>query len=148
MSWGLSLITHSPKPTTLSPSMASSFTTLVNPLFYHFLFPRFLGNQTGLNSLTNSPHFQFYSSHFSLWLVLLWILQSHVGCLSAPPKMGLVGPTYNSVKLRRLPSPLSFVPGSLRISPLTSSSIPSSRRRPGLLTSVRASAEVRVFFLL
>jgi peptidyl-prolyl cis-trans isomerase B (cyclophilin B) len=52
-----------------------------------------------------------------------------------------VGPTCNSVKLRRLPSPLSFVPGSLRISPLTSSSIPSSRRRPGLLTSVRASAE-------
>uniref|UniRef100_A0A2N9GPV1 Peptidyl-prolyl cis-trans isomerase n=1 Tax=Fagus sylvatica TaxID=28930 RepID=A0A2N9GPV1_FAGSY len=66
---------------------------------------------------------------------------SNVGCLSAPPKVGLVGPTCNSVKLRRLPSPLSFVPGSLRISPLTSSSIPSSRRRPGLLTSVRASAE-------
>lgn len=84
-------------------------------------------------------------------------LQSNVGSISGPQsvyRIGVPSPTCSSVKLRRLPLPsdsssslLSFASGSFRISPLTSSlSNRSSRRRPGLLSSVRASAEVGVFF--
>ncbi|KAB1201420.1 Peptidyl-prolyl cis-trans isomerase CYP20-2, chloroplastic [Morella rubra] len=77
---------------------------------------------------------------------------SNVGSISGPQsvyRISVPSPTCSSVKLRRLPLPsdsssslLSFASGSFRISPLTSSlSNRSSRRRPGLLSSVRASAE-------
>lgn len=79
-------------------------------------------------------------------------LQPNVGSLSGTRSMYRIGaqsPTYSSVKLRIFPSPssLSFFSGPLCISPLTYSSSNPSRRRAGLLSSVRASAEVRVCFL-
>lgn len=64
---------------------------------------------------------------------------SNVGSLSPPTSVsnkGVLVPTCNSLKLRR-----SSFSTSLRISHLTSSSNPSSRRRLGFLSPVRASAE-------
>ena len=131
--------------------MASSLTTLVinqKPLFFiyflHFFFPHFLGNQAGRAFIHNCFDFNFLPiSHSLSDFALLVILQSNVGSLSAPTSVsnkGVLVPTCNSLKLRR-----SSFSTSLRISHLTSSSNPSSRRRPGFLSPVRASAEVRVF---
>ena len=136
--------------------MASSLTTLVinqKPLFFisflHFFFPHFLGNQAGRTFIHNCFNFNFLPISLSLSLsdfALLVILQSNVGSLSAPTSVsnkGVLVPTCNSLKLRR-----SSFSTSLRISHLTSSSNPSSRRRPGFLSPVRASAEVRVSLTL
>ncbi|KAE8023727.1 hypothetical protein FH972_009395 [Carpinus fangiana] len=70
---------------------------------------------------------------------------SNVGSLTGPRnvyQIGATSPTCNSVRLRIFSSPSSFVSGSFRTSTLISSSSNAySRRRPGILTSVRASAE-------
>ncbi|KAL6350185.1 hypothetical protein AAG906_004125 [Vitis piasezkii] len=77
---------------------------------------------------------------------------SNVGSLSSPRSVAQIkalGPTCNAVKLPRSPFPSnvssssssSFVSGSFRLVPLTSSLNPCSRRRTGLLSSLRASAQ-------
>jgi hypothetical protein len=134
-----------------SPSMAASFTTLVNPpslllLIFLSRLPRFLGNQTDIEFLI---YFSFFFVSLSDSVCL--DLQSNVGSLTGPRnvyQIGTTSPTCNSVRLWRFSSPSSFVSGSFRTSTLISSSSNAySRRRPGILTSVRASAEVRVFFM-
>ncbi|XP_062156517.1 photosynthetic NDH subunit of lumenal location 5, chloroplastic [Alnus glutinosa] len=70
---------------------------------------------------------------------------SNVGSLPGPRNVYQIGapsPTCNLVRLRRFSSPSSFASGSFR----TSTLIPSSsnaycQRRPGMLSSVRATAE-------
>ncbi|KAH7516761.1 photosynthetic NDH subunit of lumenal location 5, chloroplastic [Ziziphus jujuba] len=75
---------------------------------------------------------------------------SNVGSLPSSRSVSQIrvfNPTCNSTKLRRVALPsigttsLSFFTGSLRLPPLTSSSNLYSRRKPGFLSSVRASAE-------
>ena len=82
-------------------------------------------------------------------------LQSNVGSLSSPRSVAQIkalGPTCNALKLPRSPFPSnvssssssSFVSGSFRLVALTSSLNSCSRRSTGLLSSLRASAQVRV----
>jgi len=144
---------HSHLTLFFAPSVNGLFTynpcnksnTFILYFFYSYLFPTLSRHPSSAYIHTYLFRFQF-SSHFSLSLsdfALLVILQSNVGSLSPPTSVsnkGVLVPTCNSLKLRR-----SSFSTSLRISHLTSSSNPSSRRRPGFLSPVRASAEVRVF---
>lgn len=114
--------------------------------FFNFFLTLFRQPNRTYISISISILFPFLSlSDFAL----LAIVQSNVGSLSAPTSVSnkgvlVVPTTCNSLKLRR-----SSFSTSLRISHLTSSSSPSSPRRPGFLISpVRATAEVRVSLTL
>lgn len=149
--------THTHLTLFIAPSVNGVFT--YNPcnksknLYSLFLFfisfsHTFSATKQGVHSyiiVSISIFFPFLSLSLSDFALLV-ILQSNVGSLSAPTSVsnkGVLVPTCNSLKLRR-----SSFSTSLRISHLTSSSSPSSRRRPGFLSPVRASAEVRVSLTL
>lgn len=135
------------------PSMAASLAILVKTLI------RLFGSSANKRNLLLffMYLFRFHLSatkHFSpslLIAIAFSALKSNVGSLSSPRSVAQIknlGPTCNPVKLPRSSfasdvSSSSFLSASSRLVPLTYLSNTYSRRRVGLLSSVRASAQVR-----